>query len=170
MIKRGEQGPYGKRLTKVLLARIAHAVSIGVPLEDAAEYAGIPRSTFFDWLAKGRSDKSHSLYRQLADAVDQGRAQFKVNALERIQKAGETEWTADAWLLERTDPANFGRRTRVDGNVTVQAVPFVDMSKLTIEQQHQFVYLLELAQPNREELTEGQRPALELLPGTGDAT
>lgn len=161
----GVPGPRNGKLDPVVFDRIAEALRTGVSLEAAAEYAGVPRSTFFDWLARGRRPQSRGQYKKLAEMVEEALAHFEVHALARITKAGEKEWTADAWRLERIRPDRYGRRTRIDGQVQVQAVPFADLSKLTLDEQRQLVALLEKAQPNQEQLQPGQRPALELLPG-----
>lgn len=153
------------KLTAETTDRIVTAIRAGASLEAAAGYAGVGRQTFFDWLRKGRQTDPAPVYADLVAAVDEALAQFEVHAVGRIAKAGETEWQADAWRLERRFPDRYGRRTRVDGNVTVQAAPFIDTSKLTLDEQRTLLELLEKASPAQEQLAEGQKPALELLPG-----
>lgn len=143
--------------------KILQALRTGASLEACSAYAGIPRSTFFRWLTTGRRPDAEPIYRQLAEQVDEALAVFEVTAMARITKAGEEQWQADAWRLERKFPDRYGRRTRVDGNVTVQAVPFIDTSQLTIEEQEQLLTLLRKAQPQQDQLPADGRPALELL-------
>lgn len=140
-------------------------VAVGMSLDDSCQLAGVPRSTFFDWIRKGRQPGARKEYRDLVAKVDLALAQFKQRQLAGIDAAGGEEWQARAWLLERKFPSEFGRRTRLDSNVTVQAQPFIDASKLTLAEQEQLLRLLRKASPAQEELAEHQRPALELVAG-----
>jgi hypothetical protein len=43
-------------------------------------------------------------------ALKRAKAHDKLRRLEKIERHGDREWTALAWINERTDPEQFGRR------------------------------------------------------------
>lgn len=157
-------------ITAEKVDKILQAVRIGVSLEAAAAHAGVPKRTLFNWLAAGRKEGAKKIYRDLADQVEAANATFEVTALARITKAGEDSWQADAWRLERKFPDKYARRTKVESNVTVSAVPFIDMGRLSVEQAEQLLELLRLASPAQDQLPDNGRPVLELVAGTGSET
>jgi hypothetical protein len=57
------------------------------------------------------------------------------------------------------------RQSRIDGQLDVRGVPFVDYSKLTPDELEALQRLLEKGSPNVSELPREGRPALELLEG-----
>lgn len=71
----------------------------------AAGLTGIGRSTAYMWMAEP------GFAEQTEMAIDAGRAKL----LARIAKAGRDPrlWTANAWMLERTAPQEFGRLDRI---------------------------------------------------------
>jgi len=160
----GGHGSNGK-LTDEIAERICQAVRTGATIEGAAAYAGVARQTFFDWLRRGRQANARNPYKKLAADLDEALAAFEVGAMAKIAKAGDTEWQANAWRLERRFPDRYGRRTRVDGTLQVSAAPMVDLGKLTLDEQVELRRLLAKSAPDQEQLTSGQAPALELLPG-----
>jgi transposase len=110
------------KLTDEIATKIVQAVRTGTSLEGAASYAGVPRQTFFDWLRRGRQPRAYKPYRDLALAIDEALGVFEANANALIAKAAHEQWPAAAWQLERKFPDKYGRRTRIDGSVQVQAI------------------------------------------------
>jgi hypothetical protein len=89
-------------LTREIIASVSTAARLGVTNSRLHEHARVSRSAFMGWLAQGRDAKS-GLYRDLYEAVYQGRAEAEKRALAVIAKAGGAgQWTASAWLLERS--------------------------------------------------------------------
>lgn len=162
-----DSGGHGSspKLTDEIAERICQAVRTGATIEGAAAYAGVARQTFFDWLRRGRQPNARNPYKKLAADLEEALGVVEVANIGRIAKAGQDEWTANAWILERRFPDKYGRRTRVDGQIQVQAMPTLDVSKLTQEELQTLRALLVKAAPAQEELAADQRPALELLPG-----
>ena len=120
-------GRYLSKLTEPTKERILEALASGVPPEVAAAYAGVVRSTYIDWLAKGRraiADANGNLadvlatdpYAQFALEVEEALSKFVVGNSAHITAAGTTktegEWQALAWQLERRFPQWFSRKTR----------------------------------------------------------
>ena len=83
-------------------AQLIALVANGHALKDAAHLTGCSLRTL------QREQARDPDFRQ-----DLGRAELdERNApLQHLQKAAATHWRAAAWLLERTDPARFGRRS-----------------------------------------------------------
>ena len=105
-------------LTPKIQKTIIDAILGGNYMETAAEYAGIHKSTLFDWLAKGRdAQDGHNipngpLYADFADAITRARAQVEVRMVGLVQKAAIDNWQAATWYLERTRPRTYGRLDR----------------------------------------------------------
>lgn len=94
---RGRKGKY----TPDVIKRIVDAVRLGCPYKLAAQYGGISHETFYDWI-KNKSDFSDQIKNAEAEAVMTRIANIRLAA-----KNGA--WQADAWLLERRHPEEFGR-------------------------------------------------------------
>lgn len=143
---------------------ILTSVRAGALLETAAGYAGVPSSTFFAWVKKGRRERREP-YATFVDKLDQAIAENEMSNLAFISAARKESWQSAAWLLERRYPERYGRRTRVDGNVTVTAQPFIDTAKLSADELDTLVSLLEKARPdvNDPALGVDGKPASDLL-------
>lgn len=117
---------------------IKSALRRGSPIADALRFAGVPRRTFRTWEKIGREELERLIdagdpdaepephlapYVEFVEALESARSEGINILLNRIWDASreirdpETNeivqrgtWQAAAWLLERTDPAHFGRR------------------------------------------------------------
>lgn len=162
------------QLTDENAAKIVETVAAGCAMETAAAYAGVNSWTFKDWLRRGRDDLKAgraNKWTRLVEAIEQARAGAEAGRIARVAKAGiNGEWQADAWWLERTFPDRYGRKTRVEGTVQIQAVPLIDPTKGTADELRLLRDLLRKFAPNDDDpaLSETARPALELLPGGMD--
>lgn len=114
-------------LTPEVQQLVVDALLGGAPPEVACSYAGIQRSTYYEWLKRGRRAISEANgnadaivqtdpYAGFVAAVDHALARFITGNLAAIGTAGRVEtggqWQALAWQLERRFPAFFGRKTR----------------------------------------------------------
>ena len=97
------------KLTDKLCDEICNDIKAGVPIDHASIAHGITRTTFYDWYNKGKTARSGK-FRQFHDKVEEAKSVAITLRARRIYKAGETNWQADAWWLERVDPQNFGRK------------------------------------------------------------
>ena len=110
------------KLTSEVQEQIVTAIRAGNYIETAAAYAGIDKSTLYDWLRRGaRSPRGP--YRGFSNAVKKALAEAEVRDVALIAKAGTKEWQAAAWRLERKFPDRWGRRDwthlhEVDGEIT----------------------------------------------------
>ena len=101
------------KLTDKLCDDICNDIKAGVPIDHAAIAHGITRATFYNWYRKGEEAKSGK-FRQFHDKVEEAKSVAITLRARRIYKAGETNWQADAWWLERVDPDNFGRKDNLN--------------------------------------------------------
>jgi transposase len=95
------------KLTDELKARLLEAVRAGVPVEVAAEYAGISRSTYYRWLSLAEEDDR---FRAFRDEVRTAEAEAEVHATATLRKAMGDDWRAALAYLERRHPERWGRR------------------------------------------------------------
>lgn len=110
------------KLTDQLCDDICNDIKAGVPIDHAAIAHGITRATFYNWYNKGEDAKSGK-FKKFYDKVEEAKSVAITLRARRIYKAGEDNWQADAWWLERVDPDNFGRKDRheVDMKAQVQS-------------------------------------------------
>lgn len=110
------------KLTDQLCDEICNDIKAGVPIKHASISHGISESTFYNWFDKGRDAKSGK-FKKFYDKIQEAKSVAITLRARRIYKAGEDNWQADAWWLERVDPTNFGRKDRheVDMKAQVQS-------------------------------------------------
>ena len=110
--------------------RIAEYVEAGNYLSDAAAACGVDRTTVTRWMALGEAmaeelgpeadpleiPAERRIFFVFRRAVTYAREAARAHRVRRI--AASEDWKAQAWLLERTSPAEFGRvdRIRVGGD------------------------------------------------------
>jgi len=92
-------------------AAIIELLGDGVPKVHAAAIAGVSEATLHRWV--NEDDKFKSEVRAAESAAVALRVQ-------RIGKAGEKDWRADSWFLERTQKATFGADAGKGGGLAVQ--------------------------------------------------
>lgn len=101
------------KLTPEVQDRIIQALKAGNYVETAAEYAGIGKTTFYRWMARGEQ-ASRGIYREFRDAVMRARAEAEARNVAIIQKAAPDDWRAAAWWLERAFPDRWGPRQKLE--------------------------------------------------------
>ena len=97
------------KLTDRLCDEICNDIKAGVPIVHAAISHGITHTTFYDWYNKGKNAKSGK-FKQFHDKVEEAKSDAITISARRRYKAGEENWQADAWWLERVDPDNFRQK------------------------------------------------------------
>lgn len=122
-------GPKPMTVDDPKFKRLIEALTAGNYMNIACEYAGIGESTVYKWLAEARDefaavsqgrlpDKEKARLLEMADAINNARAEAETRNVFMIQKAArEGTWQAAAWWLERTAPKRWGRyvRTQITG-------------------------------------------------------
>jgi len=99
-----------------LQADICKLIAKAVPVNRACTACGIHKDTFYGWMHARPA---------FSDAVEKARSEAAQRLVELIEKAadgsivnrfGEAQyqWQAAAWLLERTQPDEFARKSNVE--------------------------------------------------------
>jgi hypothetical protein len=104
-------------LTDALADELAAAVEAGVPIETAAQAAGVSKGQFYAWLQAAErkiwphgdpiSEASLVSITSFADKVARAQARFEARKVQNVARAaevvnaktGQVDWRADAWLL-----------------------------------------------------------------------
>lgn len=85
--------------------RLLNALNGGSTVKDACAYAGISQETYYQYVQH---------IPEFAESVKKAQASARVQSIGRIRLAGKNgNWQADAWFLERSDPANWGRKDMI---------------------------------------------------------
>ena len=92
-------------------AAIVQLLSEGVPKVHAAAVAGVSEATLHRWV-----NEDDQFKRDLR-AAESAAVALRV---QRIGRAGERDWRADSWYLERTQKATFGSDSGKGGGLAVQ--------------------------------------------------
>ena len=107
----GRSRPRGRppKLTARLTRRLCDALRRGHAPQTACLLVGLPRSTYYAWLERGKDDFEADLDTPLAEfAACVGRARAElINRLLRVIKAGRPGAQAAMWLLERRFPKHY---------------------------------------------------------------
>ena len=143
------------KLTPKLQEEICKAIRAGNYIETAAAFAGISKSTLYEWLKRGAREKerlaknprakikkSEAPFVEFSDAVEKALAASEVRDVMLIGKAAETQWQAAAWRLERRFPERWGRREKLalehtgkdGGPIESVNIHRIDLSRLTDEE------------------------------------
>lgn len=98
------------KLTPQLQAEICHLIAAGNLYCVAAVANGIHRTTFFNWMNKGRNEDEPTVFRDFFDAVERASAEAECANVFIVRMAAEKDWRASAWWLERRHPLRWGRK------------------------------------------------------------
>jgi len=116
--KRKGRGGRKSRLTDItFIKQVERLAAKGMTQRQIAVILGIDPCTISSW--KSRKGELEDKFNK---ALKRGEAKGVQRRLDRIEKAGKGgSWQADAWMLERRLPEQFGRNDRmrvsdVDGN------------------------------------------------------
>lgn len=97
-----------------LLARAVLMARRGNSNTTTANRIGVHPNTLQDWLATGRSGAGPPLLLRFARAYDKALSLWTAEQLAVVEDTAQSRqqntWQAAAWLLERRDPSNWGKR------------------------------------------------------------
>ena len=91
----------------------------GRSMPDCSLLAGLGRGTLEAWIYKGRHEPDkYPHFAQLVADYEMAQAEFRGETLDNIVTVAQSQapgtWQANAWLLERTDPENWGKKDRIE--------------------------------------------------------
>lgn len=106
--RRGRPSEFTQSRVSAILA----AVRLGMSFKDAAACAGVSYMTFNRWRERGMAPNAPEEYCDFCRRLDVARAEVQNDCLKQINKAAIEDWKAAAWLLERLNPEDWGKRGR----------------------------------------------------------
>jgi orotate phosphoribosyltransferase-like protein len=126
-----EPNPY--KLNDNLIDRIARLIDTGMSINAVCDAVGVSRASFYQWMSLGSQPDRSDIYVRFVTEIRKARAGVQARWLEKIEIASQDPktWTAAAWLLERSFPQEFGRRSQVD--VTVREDVVAEIERLSEE-------------------------------------
>lgn len=93
--------PKKTQVDPVIQQKLVDVLTSGATIKDACAYVGIHIDTYYEWCKR---------FAEFSESVEKARATAKVSSVVVIRKASQENWQAAAWFLERSDPANWGRK------------------------------------------------------------
>lgn len=158
----------GAKYTNInLLAKVALAIKNGSSKTDAFKRYGIPVDTGFEWLAKGKQDPPHhEILGKFYRVVERAWAHYNSQMVHQVTNAATSgqpnTWQAAMTMLERRDPANWGRRDT--SRVKIEAeTPLVQLNQVVLADENARESLRAVLRG-----VAGPRPHLAIGPGVGD--
>jgi len=109
------------KFTPRTVALICENLANGSYLQEAVKAAGIGGTAFKRWRSLAEEDPD-SVFAEFMDLVETARAQAELSLLSVIKTASDEpkNWTAAAWLLERSRPERWSLRNKVDHGGEIQ--------------------------------------------------
>lgn len=101
-------------LTKHREAILLKGIEDGMPLKHAAMLAGVSYDSLNRWRIKGESEFAPSEFRDFCKALQHAEAVAMHRLVALINTAGQSDWKAAAWTLERRFPEEFSKPQRVE--------------------------------------------------------
>ncbi|MBI4815196.1 MAG: helix-turn-helix domain-containing protein [Deltaproteobacteria bacterium] len=130
--RRKKLGGRPTKLTAALGRRVIRLVGTGVFLETAAAYAGVSRSTLYEWLRRG-AEEAEGLFAEFRAGIDIAVAKAEVHDWDAIGAAAKTDWKAAAWRLSRRHPDRFAQRSAVQVSPSLLKSAEADLSLMSAE-------------------------------------
>lgn len=97
--------------TEPMIAELCEWLAKGCSIKVATKICGISMATWSNWHRRGSEGEQpfSEFVNRTTRAIGDGLAS-RVGAI-----AGSGDWRADAWMLERMHPDEFGKRTEITG-------------------------------------------------------
>jgi hypothetical protein len=131
--KYGEIPNLAKWGNVTLLARMCNMARKGYSKADVSRRAGLHADTIFAWLKDGREDK-HPLLTRFALLYERAAAHYNAHMVDMVTQAATSgapnTWQAAMTLLERRDPANWGRRDTT--KIEHEGAPLVQLNQVVL--------------------------------------
>ena len=104
--KRSNAGAKSK-LTRKLIELVGRNIMAGNTKKTTCMAVGISQQTFYRWMKEGK-EQSRGLKSEFCESVKKAEAVLKTALVSKIMNS--PNWQAQAWLLERMFPEEYGRR------------------------------------------------------------
>ena len=95
------------KLTRKLIELVGRNIMAGNTKKTTCMAVGISQQTFYRWMKEGKEQK-RGLKCEFCESVKKAEAVLKTALVSKIMNS--PNWQAQAWLLERMFPEEYGRR------------------------------------------------------------
>jgi hypothetical protein len=86
--------------------RLLDAITKGLTINDACEYAGISEQTYYNWLNKDvssiKNEEDKKKYLEFLESLKKAQSECQMYCLDFLMK--DKSWQSKAWVLERRFP------------------------------------------------------------------
>ena len=106
------------KLTPELQDKFCNAIENGDSILGACGYVGITERTYYNWIDRAENAKGRTKFVKFKEAVDKAKAKALHNYEQVITKASMEHWQAAAWMLERRHPDMYGKKDKIEADVT----------------------------------------------------
>lgn len=126
MKKKRKQGRPSK-ISEELVNQFCECMELGLPIGTACDLVGITYATYYNYREKGEEEiewmeengedsprPENKLFYEFLKTTTRSRAKGVATAIRKIREAGEKDWKAEAWYLERCHSSDFGKKSEVD--------------------------------------------------------
>lgn len=110
------------KLTYKTVKKIRDFIAMGNYIETACRASGISDKTYYYWLSLGRDAKAQKIenpYSEFLDVIKEAESEAEANLVTTIKKASFDSWQAAAFLLERKNPKNWGKKESIDHSLNI---------------------------------------------------
>jgi len=97
------------KYTPEMVDKICFNLEKGLPYTTTCALSGIAFDTFNTW---------RNIYPEFLERIKESESVAEARLVERIQVAGEDQWQANAWMLERRHPDHWGKVERIKQEVS----------------------------------------------------
>jgi len=98
------------KISYEVIDKICKMLLIGASVEIASSAGGISGSTFSTWMKKAETAAPSSIFTHFRNKVNKALAQAEVRDIARVDMAGENDWRAAAWKLERRTSDRWAKK------------------------------------------------------------
>ena len=106
-------------------------------IKTACIAAGVSDTAFHNWISRAESPgEGDEVYVAFLSDFKKARAENIAHNLKNIQDASDNDsrqWTASAWLLERMEPSEYGKRVELDIGPSKVLLALQESARKTIE-------------------------------------
>jgi hypothetical protein len=152
--RRAGTGLHALKMTIETRNTILLSIRAGAPIEAALSFAGVSRSTFYQWLRNGAKDRAENrnttryavFHRDYEEAL--GACEVRLSKI--VSEAAKDDWKAAMTMLERKWPERWARRSVVQvkgSDSELIEAQEMDLDNLSDEELDQLGKLLEAASP-----------------------
>lgn len=136
-------GPF-KRFNMQLAEKICELAAKGMYKKHIAAACGISQSTLKDWLNPyKRKGEDYDRFREMFAEAEAKDVQTRIDRISAAAIEDSKNWKADAWILERRYPLDFGERKHISHTAPQAGLTQDQFAKLTPAQQEKYLKALE---------------------------